>query len=289
MTINEASRIGRVKSAPVRVKKVGEDDGLLPGEFEAIVSVFGNKDSYGDIVKPGAFKETLAEWADSGDPIPIYYSHRMDDPDYNIGEVKEAREVKEAELGYPHPAGLWVKGVVDLEDPSPTSKAPQVYRLMKGRRLTQFSFSYDVVDGQWVDETKDGEYDGHYSLDRVKLYEIGPTPIGANQSTELLGVKALTGALLDGVKAGRVLSSKNETTLREARDAIDAVLASLDKEDDADKASSSTESTSQEQPPVKSEEPEGANDEEPKAKRMTNDALARLRMAESSLPPDTGV
>ena len=273
-------RTGRVKSAPVKVKKVGEDDGLQPGEFEAIVSVFGNKDSYGDIVQPGAFTKTLEEWAASGDPIPIYYSHRMDDPDYNIGEVRQAKEVKANELGYEHPAGLWIKGLMDIEDPGPSSKAPQVYRLMKGRRLTQFSFSYDVVDGKWIDETKDGEYDGHYDLNAVKLYEVGPTPIGANQDTELLGVKSVAAALLDGVKAGRVLSAKNETTLREARDAIDAVLASLDKEDDGGKTSPTQGTQPTREPSANDKEPSQATSEEPEAKRPANAVLARLALAE---------
>src|SRR5680860_1081373 len=83
------------KSCPVKVKAAGEEDGLEEGQFEAIVSTFGNVDSYGDIVQPGAFTDTLKEWEAKGDPIPSYYSHRMDDPDYNIGYVLEAKEVPE--------------------------------------------------------------------------------------------------------------------------------------------------------------------------------------------------
>ncbi|MFI1382100.1 hypothetical protein [Embleya sp. NPDC020886] len=48
----------RMKSAAAQVK-VKSDGG--DGEFEALVSVLGNKDSHGDVVLPGAFADTLAE------------------------------------------------------------------------------------------------------------------------------------------------------------------------------------------------------------------------------------
>src|SRR6476661_5945307 len=96
----------RRKTFPARVKL---DDNIEPddqtendeapsdsadgaGTFEALVSVFGTKDSYGEVVMPGAFTRTLEEWAAKGDPIPVYWSHRLDDPDYNIGHVIEAAE-----------------------------------------------------------------------------------------------------------------------------------------------------------------------------------------------------
>lgn len=202
------------KSCPVKVKAAGAPDGLEDGQFEAIVSVFGNKDSYGDIVVPGAFTDTLAEWAAKGDPIPVYWSHRMDDPDFNIGWVLEAKEVDE---------GLHVKAQLDLED---SAKAAQVYRLLKGRRVTQFSFAYDIDEAAWVE--KDGE--SWYELRKLSLHEVGPTPIGANQETELLAVKAAAQhaeQYVAGVKAGRVISAKNETTLREAQASLEDAAAQI--------------------------------------------------------------
>lgn len=193
------------KTYPLALVKTGEQDGLADDQFEALVSVFGNKDSYGDVVMPGAFTQTLADWKASGDPIPVYWSHRMDDPDYNIGHVITAVETGD---------GLVVTAQLDLDSP----KAAQVYRLLKSRRVTQFSFAYDVIDG--VPAQRDGE--DVYELRTLKLYEIGPTPIGANPDTELLDVKTVRG------KAGRVLSAKNETTLRAARDQLTAAVRQLD-------------------------------------------------------------
>lgn len=239
------------KTFPALVKATEQDDGLEPGQFEAIVSVFDNVDSYGDVVRPGAFTDTLAEWAAKGDPIPVYYSHRMDDPDYNIGYVLEAREVTE---------GLWVKGQLDLDDEA--RKARQVNRLMKGRRLTQFSFAYDIVDAGWV--TVDEEE--FFELRKLRIHEVGPTPIGANQETELLAVKAAgdhAARFMQAVKDGRVMVPANENTLLDVKASLDAaskqitdVLAAT-----AGEAGNDTKATADE--PAKDEEPNGAKSEEP--------------------------
>jgi hypothetical protein len=107
-----------------------------------------------------------------------------------------------------------------------------VGRLLKGKRVTQFSFSYDVLDGSPAQGEEFGDY---YELRKLKLYEVGPCLIGVNQETELLAAKALADfgrELASEVKSGRVLSAKNEGMLREARDAIDSVLATLDSSSD---------------------------------------------------------
>lgn len=218
------------KSAPAKIKAAGTEDGLAEGQFRALVSVFNTKDVVGDVVLPGAFTDTLADWEKSGDSIPVYWSHQMHDPDFNVGWVLEASET---------PDGLEVLAQLDLEEGA-SPKAKQVYRLLKGRRVTQFSFAYDVLAG------RPGEFEGEEAnlLETLKLYEVGPTPIGANQETELLGVKAL------GLKRGRALSTKNEQALRTAvkaiadgAAAIESVLAAVatadpegSADDDASKA-----------------------------------------------------
>ena len=47
------------KTVAAQIKAAGPEDGLEEGEFEALVSVFGNIDSYGDKVMKGAFANTL--------------------------------------------------------------------------------------------------------------------------------------------------------------------------------------------------------------------------------------
>jgi HK97 family phage prohead protease len=250
----------RVKTCVARIKAVGEqpadavepvdgaeapkDTALKDGEFEAIVSAY-NVDAVGDQVMEGAFSKSLAKWKDSGNPIPVIWSHDHGNPDAHIGVVEDAKEIPGQ--------GLWVKGLIDQGEPF----AQKVYNLMKSRRVTKFSFAYDMIDP--VENDKGG-----FDLKELDLWEVGPTLIPANDQTSLLTIKNLmrnedidlrelaimlrelkkaggSPALL-GSKAGRVLSAKNETTLTEALatisdgvNKIKGVLSAVSSGDDAGK------------------------------------------------------
>lgn len=234
----------RSKSSTIKIK-AGPDDGLAEGQFTAYASVFGNKDSYGDIVIPGAFTETLAEWAASANSLPLLFGHNMSDPDYNIGHVISAVEDER---------GLLVTAQLDLE----TAKGLQTYRLLKARRINQMSFAYDVLEGAWIEKTEDGQDDYYYELRKLRLYEVSVVTIGANQETEILAVKGAADAarhLAADLKSGRPLTKHDIDSLRAAQDAIGAVIAAAGAPTDQAKASGTG--------PVKSEEPAGAKDEEP--------------------------
>jgi HK97 family phage prohead protease len=225
--------------AKVRVLTKADGDGGTAGQFEALVSVFDNVDSYGDVIRKGAFSATLADWQAKGLPIPIYYSHRLDDPDMNLGHVVSATETDK---------GLQIVGQLDLDMP----KAETVYRLFKGGRLSQFSFSYSVPSGGGAIKT-DPETDlEYYELTEIDLFEVGPTPVGANSETELLAVKDARNVAADlvrRIKQGRVLSENNLTTLRSARDAISSVIKAAEgTSDDTGKASNGTGSGTVEDP-----------------------------------------
>lgn len=194
--------------------KAGPDDGLAEGEFTAYASVYDNVDSYGDVVTKGAFATTLAEWKESGAPIPLYWGHNIADPDFNIGEIVEAVE---------DDRGLLVKARLDLDNP----KSAQTYRLLKGRRVREMSFGFSTV------KATDAERDGRYvrQLDEVKLFEVSVVPVGANPDTEVIAVRAAASSLAMQAKAGRTFSTKNEDTIRdvvtELRDAADSLESML--------------------------------------------------------------
>ena len=236
----------KVKDYKIQIK-AGPDDGLQEGQFKAYASVFGNIDSYGEAVVKGAFEETLSEWATSGLVLPILFGHNMVDPDFNIGGVIEAKEDDH---------GLLIHGELDLENP----KAVQVYRLLKGRRINQLSFAYDVLDSGPAekDDTK------YTELRKLKLYEVSIVPIGANQETEVLAVKSIASALQ--AKAGRVLSAKNEESIKSVRDQLEAavtalteVLSAVGGDDDQEKASTAGSTKADEEPRgVKSAEESGS-------------------------------
>lgn len=245
-------------NAPIRLK-AGPDAGLADGQFEAYASVFGNVDSYGDVVQPGAFAETLKEWKDSGAVIPVLFGHNMSDPEYNIGHVIEAVEDEK---------GLRVTAQLDLDSP----KGAATYRLLKGKRISQMSFAYDVRKGSL------GKLDGDdvYELHDLKLYEVSVVPIGANQETEILAVKAAADLLSGGLKEGRVLASKHMDSLRAARDSISAVLEAAEPMDQ-EKANGGGQGKDEGASGVKSEDPAPSSS----ARTLATEALELAIMAEA--------
>jgi phage head maturation protease len=179
----------KFKTMPATVTQKADD-----GIFEAVVSVFNNRDHGGDIVRPGAFKSSLEHWAKADAPIPVYWSHRLDDPNMNIGEVLEAEELEGGSKSIPTWAnnwvqengGLYIKGQLD-----DFGMGAQVRHLMKRRRVKQFSFTYDVINEQ---RSKD---DTANELLDVFLHEVGPTPLGMNPMTELISAKQAPPAIDD--------------------------------------------------------------------------------------------
>jgi HK97 family phage prohead protease len=163
----------RVKAFDFAQLKAEGQDGLEAGQYSAYAAVFNNVDSYGERLIPGAFEETLADWKASGDPVPAIYSHQWSDPFAHIGFVTDIAEDEH---------GLRYTAQLDTDDPY----AMKVYKLLKGRRLRQQSFGFDIIGAQ---ETK---VDDRWVMDitKVKLFEVGPCLVGVNQETSLFDVKS---------------------------------------------------------------------------------------------------
>jgi hypothetical protein len=187
------------KAASVVVKAVGptdpndkadNDSGLGPGEFRALVSVFGNVDSYGDVVMPGAFADVLADYAARGVPIPVVWSHQWADVFAHIGHVDPGKATETAE-------GLEVIGKLDVDSPVDRAAefAMQVHRLMSQKRVVQFSFAFDVAEAGWGTR---GEGDSEREVFELRkfaaLHEVGPCLVGVNRDTRLDDVKAVRDA-----------------------------------------------------------------------------------------------
>lgn len=221
----------RVKDFGVSVKAAGGADGLKDGQVRMLVSAFGNVDSYGDVVMPGAFKESLDWWAAKGDPIPFIWSHKWADPFAHIGVVDDATETAD---------GLDMLSTLDVAGDEPENAfARKVYQLLKSRRVTQASFAYDILDAEWAprEDAETGKKYEVYELRKLHILEGGPTLIGANRETELLAAKSreldetASRAERPAIKAGRVLSAKNLESLKGAHQAIGDVLDSAGDED----------------------------------------------------------
>lgn len=209
----------KLKSAPAQFKAAGDTDAttLEGGQFEAIVSVFNNVDSWGDVVLPGAFKESLTKWKASGDSLPVLWSHRMDDPTFNIGTVLDIDELEPGDARMPDwvdpfvkaNGGLWVRAQIDT-GPDASPIATQALRLLKSRRVTQFSYAYDEIDGAWV---KAGGAEA-WGLSKVHLWEVSPTQVGANTLTQLLVAKGARPDIDGDAKRGTVKQREEPETVK---------------------------------------------------------------------------
>lgn len=161
------------RSTAATLKSVGDEGSLGKGQFTALVSVFGNVDSLGEVVMPGAFTDTLAQWQAKGDPIPVVWSHQWSDPMSHIGEVLEAKETDQ---------GLEVTAQLDMSNPT----AVQVFKLLKDRRVTEFSYAGEESDFKVVD-SPEGPI---IQVGKVDLIELGPCLKGANPATVLMSTKS---------------------------------------------------------------------------------------------------
>lgn len=147
------------------------------GIFEGYASVFGNVDSYGDKVMPGAFTKSLAKsFPNGGAGIPCYWSHRMDDPEFILGKTVSAVEDEH---------GLKVRVSLDLDNP----KAAAAYRALQAGAVNQMSFAYEVLDSHFIPE-KGAKFGGVNELRELNIFEVSVVQIGANTATSIDMVKS---------------------------------------------------------------------------------------------------
>lgn len=195
-----------MKTAPQAVAvKAREDGGMVAGYAATFDRI---RDSYGDVIKKGAFAESLERWKElngRGVYIPLLYGHQMNDPRYNIGKVTLAREDEK---------GLYIEAEIDPE----SDTAQYVRRLVAEGRLYQFSFAFDVLDAGEV-ELEDGST--AYELRKLELFEVSLVQIPANPRAEVTDVKS-----------GRMLSKTNEDGIREAIGILQGILDRLPDEEE---------------------------------------------------------
>lgn len=165
------------------------EDVASDGTFSGYASVFGNVDSYGEIVAKGAFADSLAAHSKSGDPLPVLWQHDATQP------IGGATTLKEDERG------LFTEGFL-LKDTIPL--AAQAHELMKRRIVKGLSIGYYVTDSSLDEKT------GVRTLKAVDLQEYSVVTFPANTLAEVDSVKAR-------FKEGRLPSLKEfEALLREA-------------------------------------------------------------------------
>lgn len=145
-----------------RIKAAPDEQGV----FEAYASVFGNVDSYGEIVDKGAFAEFIAQY------FPRYpkcvWAHDWDEPIAVLTEIKEDDK------------GLYVKGQLVLG----VQRAREAYELMKAGAITDWSFGFSVLQDE-IDPTT-----GHRHLQKLACWEVSPVLVGANVEAMQTSIKS---------------------------------------------------------------------------------------------------
>jgi len=151
----------KTKDFALHVKDVSED-----GTFEGYGSVFGNVDSYGEKVMPGAFVESLARHKREGTNVLMLWNHDSREP---IGVWEDLAEDAK---------GLWGKGRFLLE----IQRAREVHALAKNKAIGGLSIGYREIET---------EPDGNIRLlKKLELYEISPVTFPANRRARIESVKS---------------------------------------------------------------------------------------------------
>lgn len=148
------------------------------GTFEGYGSVFGNKDSYGDIVERGAFKEFLTK--NNALNVKLLWQHDTAEP---IGVYEEI---------YENDKGLYVRGKLLIED---IARAREAYALMKAGAINGLSIGFTInPNGSSYDKN------GVRHLNNLSLWEISIVTFPANARAQVANIKE---AIMDDIKTVR--------------------------------------------------------------------------------------
>ena len=149
------------------MKAAEKDNGTITGYFSTYDRI---PDSYGDVIAPGAFTDTIKAREESGHPFPLCWNH---DLDQIIGKVDKIEDDE--------------KGPLMTASFFDTPLAQEKREIVKSGVVYQFSFAYDVKDATRVtleDGTKANE------LRKLDLFEVSIVPIPANQNAVMTEIKS---------------------------------------------------------------------------------------------------
>jgi HK97 family phage prohead protease len=137
------------------------------GSFEGYASVFGNKDLGNDVIKKGAFADSIKYKKPK--QIKLLYQHKTDEP---IGVIDSLEEDSR---------GLKIKGRLAMG----TQKGKEVFELMKMGALDSMSIGYRLSpdDYKYNDKLK------KRTISRVDLMEISMVTFPMNPKAKITKVK----------------------------------------------------------------------------------------------------
>lgn len=212
-----------MKSGPERETKslvtaieIKASDDSKNGSFEGYAAAFGNVDSWGDIINPGAFTKTLAERSGQ---IKLLWNHDM----FGLP------------IGIPTSMVEDEKGLYVTASFSATQMAQDIRTLVAEGAINSMSIGYSTVKSAW-EELQD-EYVRR--LLEVKLYEVSLVNLPANPEATVTSAKSLGADLIRraseldalvqvGIKSGRPLSAENLRAVQDCYANLGALLSGVD-------------------------------------------------------------
>ena len=137
--------------------------GIVSGYFSTFDHDHG--DSYGQVIKKGAFAGSIARRKKTGHPFPLLLNH-----DWNI-IIGMVTDIREDETGAFFTASLF-----------PTEQAQEVRHIVRSGVLWQTSMEYQIIDSGRI-RAKDGNK--VTELRELELYEISIVLYPANEHTAI--------------------------------------------------------------------------------------------------------
>ncbi len=181
--------------AAMELKLADTSAGGQPGELEGYGAVFGNEDSHGDVILPGAFASALAQHKSAGTMPTMYVEHGpvLGGSTLPDGVWTEMVEDKK---------GLRVKGRISALD---TDHGRRIRALVGDGALKGLSIGYRVGAGNAIIGKKAGEPRRQIkALDR--LFEVSLVTAPSNSRAQVDSIKTVL-ALADKEKAAHAVAS----------------------------------------------------------------------------------
>lgn len=163
----------------IEVKFSADQIDAVTGDFKGYGAVFGNIDSHGDVIAPGAFSETLAEWAVKGRLPAMKLMHGTSlniftGDDLPIGKWNVMREDSQ---------GLYVEGKLSSLD---TDFGRRIHGLMKDGALDGLSIGYRVK------KSTAGTNGAKRKLDSIILQEVSLVDEPSNEKSRISQIKSIS-------------------------------------------------------------------------------------------------
>ena len=155
----KAARAVERKTAKISEADLAADEA---GVFTGYASIFGNIDSHGDAVMPGAFRKSLSE---RGNVVPLLWQHDQAEP---VGVIELVEDSKGLRV---------VRGEINLE----TARGKEAYALLKQGAIKGLSIGFQTIKDGWSGKVR--------QLKELKLMEVSLVTFPANELATVTAIK----------------------------------------------------------------------------------------------------